>query len=413
MPVTNVVSNNTNSTITHLECTYCGKTYSADAIYNTCPACGKVLYARYNLQEAAKLLTKEMLKGREATMWRYREILPVKNSANIVSLGEGFTPLLSTPNMAQKIGLQQLWVKDEGQNPTGSFKARGMSAAVSKAKELGVKAFGAPSAGNAGGALAAYAARAGLPAAIFMPEDAPTINKLESAAAGAQVYLVQGLINDAGRIVKENAPKFGWFDLSTLKEPYRAEGKKTLGLEVAEQLNWRLPDVIIYPAGGGTGLVGMWKAFDELEEMGWIGSKRPKMVVVQAEGCAPIVRAFDEGTEFAAAWEDANTDASGLRVPVAIGDYLMLQAVRDSGGTAVAVSDADMIEAEIELATAEGIFAAPEGAATLVALKRLLASNFVKPTDEVVLFNTGSGIKYPELLHFDFPLLPKDQGALQ
>lgn len=414
MSVTNeeVVSNNTNSTISHLECTYCHKTYSADAIYNTCPACGKVLYARYDLQEAAKHLTKEMLKQREATMWRYREVLPVKNSANIVSLGEGFTPLLSTPRMAQKLGLQQLWVKDEGQNPTGSFKARGMSAAVSKAKELGVKAFGAPSAGNAGGALAAYAARAGLPAAIIMPEDAPTINKLESAAAGAKVYLVQGLINDAGRIVKENAAKFGWFDLSTLKEPYRAEGKKTLGYEVAEQLDWRLPDVIIYPAGGGTGLVGMWKAFAEMEEMGWIGSKRPKMIVVQAEGCAPIVRAFEEGTEFARPWENAHTDSSGLRVPVAIGDYLMLQAVRDSGGTAVAVSDADSIQAEIELTTTEGIFAAPEGAATLVALKRLITNGFVKLTDEVVLFNTGSGIKYPELLHFDLPVLPKDQGEL-
>ncbi len=406
------VVNDTGSTLSHLECTWCGQTYDADQLYNTCPACGKVLYARYNLAEAARTLTKEALVGREPTMWRYREILPVKNQANIVSLGEGFTPLLSTPRLAQRVGLKQLWVKDEGQNPTGSFKARGMAAAVSRAKELGVTAFGAPSAGNAGGALAAYAARAGLPAAIFMPDDAPLINKLESAAAGAQVYLVRGLINDAGRIVRENAVKFGWFDLSTLKEPYRAEGKKTLGLELAEQLGWRLPDVLIYPAGGGTGLVGMWKAFAEMEEMGWIGSKRPKMVVVQAEGCAPIVRAYDEGTEFARPWEDAQTDSSGLRVPVAIGDYLMLRAVRESGGTAVVASDADSIAAEIEMTTSEGIFAAPEGAATYVALKKLLANGFIQPDDEVVLFNTGSGLKYPEMLHFDFPVLPKDQGEL-
>ena len=406
------VVNDTGSTISHLECTYCGQIYDADKIYNTCPACGKVLYARYNLAEAASSLTKEALVGREPTMWRYREILPVKSRANIVSLGEGFTPLLATPRLAQKVGLKQLWVKDEAQNPTGSFKARGMAAAVSKAKELGVTAFGAPSAGNAGGALAAYAARAGLPAAIFMPDDAPLINKLESAAAGAQVYLVRGLINDAGRIVRDNAAKFGWFDLSTLKEPYRAEGKKTLGLELAEQLGWRLPDVVIYPAGGGTGLVGMWKAFAELEEMGWIGSKRPKMVVVQAEGCAPIVRAYNEGTEFARPWEDAQTESSGLRVPVAIGDYLMLRAVRESGGTAVVASDTDSIAAEIEMTTSEGIFAAPEGAATYVALKKLLANGFIKSDDEVVLFNTGSGLKYPELLHFDFPILPKNQGEL-
>ena len=406
------VVNDTGSTISHLECTYCGQIYDADKIYNTCPACGKVLYARYNLAEAASSLTKEALVGREPTMWRYREILPVKSRANIVSLGEGFTPLLATPRLAQKVGLKQLWVKDEAQNPTGSFKARGMAAAVSKAKELGVTAFGAPSAGNAGGALAAYAARAGLPAAIFMPDDAPLINKLESAAAGAQVYLVRGLINDAGRIVRDNAAKFGWFDLSTLKEPYRAEGKKTLGLELAEQLGWRLPDVVIYPAVGGTGLVGMWKAFAELEEMGWIGSKRPKMVVVQAEGCAPIVRAYNEGTEFARPWENAQTESSGLRVPVAIGDYLMLRAVRESGGTAVVASDTDSIAAEIEMTTSEGIFAAPEGAATYVALKKLLANGFIKSDDEVVLFNTGSGLKYPELLHFDFPILPKNQGEL-
>jgi threonine synthase len=405
-------STNTNSALSHLECTYCHQTYDAGQLYNTCLACGKVLYARYDLKQASQTLTKEVLQTREASMWRYREMLPVKDNANIVSLGEGFTPLLSVARLAQKLGLNQLWVKDEGQNPTGSFKARGMAAAVSKAKELGVTAFGAPSAGNAGGALAAYAARAGLAATIIMPEDAPQINKLEAAAAGAQVYLVRGLINDAGRIVRDNAVKHGWFDLSTLKEPYRAEGKKTMGYELAEQLGWRLPDVIIYPAGGGTGLVGMWKAFAEMEALGWIGAKRPKMVVVQAEGCAPIVRAFQEGTEFAQPWENAQTEAAGLRVPVAIGDYLMLQAIRESNGTAVTASDAESFAAEIELTSREGVFAAPEGAATLVALQKLIANGFVNPSDEVVLFNTGSGIKYPEVLHFDLPVLSKDQGEL-
>ncbi len=416
MTTTTAARTETGSTITHLECTYCGKEYSAAELHNLCPACGKVLYARYDLAKAGERLKKEMLKEREATLWRYRELLPVLYQENIVSLGEGWTPLLDTPRLAQAAGMGSgnLLVKDEGQNPTGSFKARGMTAAVSKAKELGVTAFGVPSAGNAGGALAAYAARAGLPATIIMPDDAPLINKLETAVTGADVYLVKGLINDAGRIVKANAARKGWFDLSTLKEPYRAEGKKTLGYELAEQLNWTLPDAIIYPTGGGTGLVGMWKAFAEMEAMGWIGPKRPKMIVVQAAECAPIVRAFEQGSEFAPLWENAHTSASGLRVPVAIGDYLIIRAVRESGGTCITVSDSTMEEDTKEMARSEGIYAAPEGAATYSALKHLLATGFLKPSEQVVLFNTGTGIKYPEVLanSFNIPIIPADTDEL-
>ncbi|HEX2914342.1 MAG TPA: threonine synthase [Chloroflexia bacterium] len=402
----------TGSTVSHLECTYCGQQYSAAELHNLCPACGKVLYHRYNLAEARERLKPEMLKGREATMWRYREVMPVVWTENIVSLGEGWTPLLETPRLAARLGMTNLWVKEEGQNPTGSFKARGLCAAVSKAKELGAKAFSIPSAGNAGGALAAYAARAGIPAAVMMPVDAPLINKLETAATGAKTWLVQGLINDAGRILKANADRYGWFDLSTLKEPYRVEGKKTLGYEVAEQMNWEVPDVIIYPTGGGTGLVGMWKAFAEMEELGWIGSKRPRMVVAQATGCAPIVRAFEQGTEFAQPWENAQTGSSGIRVPVAIADYLILQAVRDSGGTCVAVTDDEMREDMIELASSEGIYPAPEGAATLSVLKHLLKENLVSPEEKVVLFNTGTGAKYPEFINFDLPVVPADTQEL-
>jgi threonine synthase len=405
----------TGSTITHLECTYCGQKYSAAELHNLCPACGKVLYARYNLAKAKERLKRETLRDRVSSLWRYREVLPVLYEENIVSLGEGWMPLLDAPRLAHALGITgQLLVKDEGQNPTGSFKARGMTAAVSKAKELGVKAFGVPSAGNAGSALAAYAARAGLPATIIVPEDTPLINKLDTAVTGATVYLVKGLINDAGRIVKANAATKGWFDLSTLKEPYRAEGKKTMGYEIAEQLNWQLPDAIIYPTGGGTGLVGMWKAFAEMEEMGWIGSKRPKMIVVQAADCAPIVRAYDQGQEFAQLWENAHTSASGLRVPVAIGDYLIIRAVKESGGTCIAVTDGEMEEATKELARNEGIYAAPEGAATVAALRHLLQSDFLKPNEQIVLFNTGTGIKYPEVLanSFNFPVIPADTDQL-
>jgi len=345
-------------------------------------------------------------------MWRYREVMPVLATKNIITLGEGFTPLLEANRLGKKLGLSHLMIKDESQNPTGSFKARGLSTAVSKAKELGATALCIPSAGNAGGAMAAYAARAGLEAAVMMPVDAPYINKLETYLTGAKTWLVEGLINDAGRILKANAGRKGWFDLSTLKEPYRVEGKKTLGYELAEQLDWQLPDVVIYPTGGGTGLVGMWKAFAEMEELGWIGPKRPRMIVAQATGCAPIVRAYEEGAEFARPWENAWTGSSGIRVPVAIADYLMLQAVRESGGTALAVSDEAMQEATIEIATNEGIYPAPEGAATLAVLRRMLEQNLVSPEERIVLFNTGAGQKYPEFMRFDIPVIPADTTEL-
>ncbi len=364
----------TNSTVTHLECTYCNKQYSANELQNLCPACGKVLYHRYDLAAAKERLKREMLPGRVASMWRYKEVLPVIWEENIITFGEGWTPLLEAPRLGKKLGLSNLLIKDEGQNPTGSFKARGLGMAVSKARELGATALSIPSAGNAGGAMAAYAARAGIAAAVMMPEDAPLINKLETAVTGAKTWLVKGLINDAGRILKANAARNGWFDVSTLKEPYRVEGKKTLGYEVAEQLGWELPDVIIYPTGGGTGLVGMWKAFAEMEEMGWIGSKRPRMIVAQATGCAPIVRAFEEGAEFARPWENAQTNSSGIRVPVAIADYLMLRAVRESGGTAIAVTDEEMEQATRDIATNEGLYPAPEGAATLSVLRHMQAN---------------------------------------
>jgi threonine synthase len=404
--------NTTGSTVSHLECTYCGQTYSAAELHNLCPACGKVLYHRYDLATARERLKPEMLKGREASMWRYREVMPVLATENIITLGEGWTPLLETNRLGRKLGLSRLMIKDESQNPTGSFKARGLSAAVSKAKELGAKAFSIPSAGNAGGALAAYAARAGLPAAVMLPVDAPYINKLETALTGAQTWLVQGLITDAGRILKANAERKGWFDLSTLKEPYRVEGKKTLGYELAEQLGWELPDVVIYPTGGGTGLVGMWKAFAEMEELGWIGPKRPRMIVAQATGCAPIVRAFEEGAEFARPWENARTGSSGIRVPSAIADYLMLRAVRQSGGTCLAVTDEAMQQATIDIASAEGIYPAPEGAATLAVLRRMLEQNLVSPEERVVLFNTGAGQKYPEFMKLDLPVIPADTTEL-
>jgi threonine synthase len=398
----------TGSVMTHLECTYCHKTFDAGQLHNLCPACGKVLYHRYDLDAAREKLKKEMLPGRVASMWRYREVMPVLWHENIVTLGEGWTPLLDAPRLGAKLGLKNLFIKDEGQNPTGSFKARGLGMAVSKAKELGAKALSIPSAGNAGGAMAAYAARAGLEAAVMMPVDAPQINKLETAVTGAQTWLVQGLINDAGRILKANAERHGWFDLSTLKEPYRVEGKKTLGYELGEQFDWELPDVIIYPTGGGTGLVGMWKAFDEMETMGWIGSKRPRMVVAQATGCAPIVRAFEEGAEFARPWENARTGSAGIRVPVAIGDYLMLRAVRASNGTAIAVTDEEMAEATRQIASLEGLYPAPEGAATLAVLWHMQEKGLVSPEEKIVLFNTGAGQKYPEFMSFDIPVIPAD-----
>jgi len=382
--------------VTHLECGLCGTKHEAHRLHNLCTACGKPLLVRYDLERAKMFLKKESLAARRPDMWRYREMLPLERDENIVSLGEGWTPLLRATRLGRRVGVPDLFIKDESQNPTQSFKARGMAAAVSMAKELGVKKLAVPSAGNAAGALAAYAARAGLKSYIFMPRDTPRANVVECQQTGAHVTLMDGLITDCGAEVGRRKEKEGWFDVSTLKEPYRIEGKKTLGYELAEQMEWRLPDVIIYPTGGGTGLIGMWKAFDEMEQLGWIGSKRPRMVTVQAEGCAPIVRAFEEGNRFADEFPNAATAASGLRVPKAIGDFLILDALRASGGTAVAVSDEELIEAVHDIGAVEGVFCAPEGAACLPALRKLVESGEVNKHERVVLFNTGSGVKYME-----------------
>jgi threonine synthase len=382
--------------VTHLECAACGLRHEAQRLHNLCTNCGKPLLVRYDLDRAAATLTKESLRDRGSDLWRYREVLPVEHDENIVSLGEGWTPLVRASRLGKQLGLDNLFIKDESQNPTQSFKARGMTAAVSMAKELGARKLAVPSAGNAAGALAAYAARAGLEAFIFMPRDTPRANVIECEQTGAQVTLMDGLITDCGAEVGRRKEAEGWFDVSTLKEPYRIEGKKTLGYEVAEQLDWQLPDVIIYPTGGGTGLIGMWKAFDEMEQMGWIGSKRPRMVTVQAEGCAPIVKAFVDGKQFADEFPNAHTTASGLRVPKAIGDFMILDALRSSGGTAIAVTDDELIAATLEIGAAEGIFCAPEGAACLPALRKLMDSGAVKADERVVLFNTGSGVKYLE-----------------
>lgn len=392
------------SALTHLECTNCFQTYPASDPATTCPACGRVLYARYDLERAAKTMTPDALATRPWDMWRYAEILPLLDPANRASLGEGGTPLLPAPRLGAAFGLDHLLIKDEGRNPTGSFKARGLGMAVSKARELGVTTVGIPSAGNAGAAMAAYAARAGLEAVVAMPADVPEAMKAECVAFGARTILVNGLINDAAKVIRDGASRFGWFDVSTLKEPYRAEGKKTMGLEIAEGLGWRLPDAIIYPTGGGTGIVGMWKAFAELEAMGLIGPERPKMVVVQAENCAPIVQAFEAGEQHADHWPNASTIAAGMRVPVAIGDYLILDAVRESGGTAVTVNDADMLEGMRLAATREGMFVSPESGAAVIAARHLREGGFLRQDAEVVVFSTGSGLLHMDLV--EIPNLP-------
>jgi threonine synthase len=381
--------------VTHLYCSSCGKKHEARKLINLCE-CGKPLMVAYDLERAARTLTRESLAGRVASLWRYREVLPLDDERNLLSLGEGMTPLLKADRLGAALGFSNLFIKDEGVNPTGSFKARGMSVAISMAKELGVKKLAVPSAGNAAGALAAYAAKAGLPAFIFMPNDTPRANIVECRQTGAHVTLIDGLITDCGKIVADRKQAEGWFDVSTLKEPYRVEGKKTMGYELAEQFAWDLPDVILYPTGGGTGLIGMWKAFDEMEQMGWIGSHRPRMITVQAEGCAPIVKAFAAGANAGADVPDAHTVAAGLRVPKAVGDFIMLDILRKSGGTAVSVTDDELIAAVGEIGSAEGIFAAPEGAACLPALKHLLSRGEISNTDRVVLFNTGCGLKYLE-----------------
>lgn len=382
---------------THLECGYCNKEYSIDKLHNLCTECGKPLLVRYDLKKAKSECTKDKLAGRESNLWRYHEMLPVKDMTKKVSLGEGWTPLIKTTRLARELDVENLFIKDEGMNPTTSFKARGLCLAISKANELGVKEVSIPSAGNAAGAMSAYAALAGMKAFVFMPKDVPVPFINECKALGADVALVDGLINDCGKMAKELVDKYGRFDVSTLKEPYRIEGKKTMGYEIAEQMNWELPDVIIYPTGGGTGLVGMWKAFDEMEQLGWIGSKRPRMVSVQSTGCAPMVRAFEENTEFATPWQGAKTVADGLRVPAAVGDFLILRAIRESSGIAVSVTDEKLMEAANHIGRTEGLFVAPEGGATLAAFNKLREMGWITDREKVVLFNTGSGHKYMNL----------------
>jgi len=377
------------SYFTHLECSRCAQTYDPNVPQNLCTQCGKPLFARYALDEIAETWDKSSLSEREASMWRYAELLPVTDSRHIVSLNESMTPILPAQRLASSLGLKALWVKDESRLPTGSFKARGLAMAVSKAKELGLTKLAIPSAGNAATALASYAAQAGMEAHIFMPQDAPPFNRNTCQLAGADVTLIDGLITDAGKIVAERKEAEGWFDVSTLKEPYRVEGKKTMGLEIAEQFDWELPDVIIYPTGGGTGIVGMWKVFQELEAIGWIDAKRPRMISVQSTGCAPIVKAWQEGATEAEPWENAETAAAGLRVPQAVGDFLILDASYQSGGTAITVTDDEIQEAMATLATYEGILACPEGAATVAGLCKLAKAGEIEPENRVVLFNTG------------------------
>ena len=381
--------------VTHLECGLTGERYEADVIQGLSKT-GRPLLARYDLAGIAKALTKHMLAARPQTLWRYREMLPVRRPENLVSLGEIVTPLVSLPRIARQIAKgAEILVKDEGRLPTGSFKARGLVLAVSMAKELGIKTMAMPTNGNAGAAMAAYCARAGIKSYVFCPDDTPEVNVREIAMQGAEVFLVNGLIDDCGRLVAEGERELGWFNCSTLREPYRIEGKKTMGLELAEQLDWQMPDVIFYPTGGGTGLIGMWKAFGELEEMGWIGKKRPRMVAVQAAGCAPIVKAWENGVEHAPRWQDAHTFAAGIRVPVAIGDFLILRAVRESGGFAIAVDDGAIQAAWEEVGHAEGLLLCPEGAATFAAYRQALADGRVGEGERVVLFNCASGLKYP------------------
>jgi threonine synthase len=381
--------------LTHLDCTKCEKRYDGGQVLNLCE-CGAPLYARYDLEKAAREMRPGHLALREPTMWRYHEVLPLDDPDERVSLGEGFTPLLRTSRLGEHLGLPHLLIKDEGNNPTGSFKARGLSMAVSMARALGATDVCLPSAGNAGSALAAYAAVAGLGSHVYLPRDIAHLFVLETAAYGAHVETVDGLISDAGRVCAEQAREHGWYECATLKEPYRVEGKKTLGYELAEQMGWTLPDAILYPTGGGTGLVGMWKAFEELETMGFIGSDRPRMYAVQAEGCAPIVKAFSEGLEAAPFWEDAATHAHGLRVPKALGDFLILRALRESHGAGIAVSEEEILQGVRDASTTEGLFVAPEGGACVAAARKLKASGHLSPDDTIVLFNTGTGYKYIE-----------------
>ena len=385
---------------THLECTGTGAAVEGEQLIGL-SAVGTPLFARYDLDAIADRFTPDAVAGRDADLWRYEEVLPVRDRSAQLKLGEGWSPLVDAPRTAARLAVRKLWIKDEGQNPTGSFKARGLCLAVSRALELGAEELALPSAGNAGSAAAAYGAAAGLPVHVVVPSDTPPAILEEIRALGADLQLLDGLISDCGKVVKQGVEQHGWFDLSTLKEPYRVEGKKTMGYELFEQLGRRLPDAIIYPTGGGTGLIGMWKAFDEMERLGWIGPERPKMFTVQATGCAPMVRAWEAGAESAETWQDAATYAAGLRVPGAVGDFLILRALRESGGGAVAVPDHVMAQWVLHLGADTGIFAAPEGGATAAAVPMLVEKDLISPEDEVVLFNTGSGLKYAGMESID------------
>ena len=386
------------SFLTVLLCTYCSQEFCSEDRNRLCKHCGKVLYPQYDTHSARVFFTKDVLKKRSPNMWRYFEMMPVRDPGNVVSLGEGFTPIFEANRLGDSLGSSNLFIKDEGLNPTASFKARGLSAAVSKAKELGIEKLTMPSAGNAASAMSAYAARGGLQSMVFMPRDAPIANQEEVSISGSQLFLVDGLISDAGVLSREKSRESGYFDMSTLQEPYRVEGKKTMGYEIAEQMEWELPDAIIYPTGGGTGIVGMWKAFQEMEDLGWISSNRPRMYAVQSEGCAPIVRAFNHGDIHAEPWDSAKTFAAGIRVPSAIGDYLILQALRESNGGAVSVSDEEIMLMVKTISSCEGIFVCPEGAATACALGRLIEDGSVSSNESVLLLNTGSGLKYLDLM---------------
>ncbi len=390
------------TTLTHLECSACSKRFDAGKAWNLCE-CGAPLLVRYDLAAARQGWSREWLASGPSSMWRYAPVLPVSQPGALVTLGEGWTPLIKARNYGSALGMDNLWVKDEGINPTGSFKARGLACAISMCKELGIRKVALGSAGNAASATAAYAAAAGIEAHIFMPQDVPQANYIECMSFGAHVTLVDGLISDCGRIVAERKAAEGWYEINTLKEPYRIEGKKTMGYEVAEQFRWRLPKAIFYPTGGGVGLIGMWKAFEEMEALGWIGSERPKMIVVQADGCAPVVRAFEQGKDRCEFWEHANTVSAGLRVPKPLGDALILKAVRESAGTCVSVSDRASLEAGARLARLDGVFAAPEGAACFAALEKLLASGFLQAGEEILVYNTGAGLKYLEAYSTLFP----------
>lgn len=391
-----------------LECPKCKTTFSPVKPHSLC-TCGSPLLVQYNLHQYRELDRDEVLIGEESSLWRYENLLPVVDREHRLTLGEGWTPLLEMKRLGSKLDLPHLFVKDEGLNPTGTFKARGAAIGVSRAKELGLKDLCMATAGNAGGAWAAYGARGGIPLHLVMPVDAPEITKIEGVMAGASVYLVQGLLSHAGSIVGKAAKKYGWFDVSTLKEPYRIEGKKTMGYEIVEQLGFRVPDVIIYPCGGGVGLIGIWKALQEMEELGWIKGERPRMVAVQASGCAPIVKAFQEEKKEALYWEGAETIAGGLRVPQARGDFLILEALYESGGMALSVSDESMREAMSVVMESEGLFFCPEGAATVAAVKRLREDGWLSKEDMTVLLNTGTGLKYPSLVRVDVPVLKREE----